>query len=811
MPLDIAGEEEVQIGTNFFRQKIVITGSPSNGTFWFWYLSKTNRTPALPITASDSLIEQELRKLEFLDDVRVTGSSPVWTVEAGANASIVELLGVTGEFEGGTYPEVVVESVATRQIHYRIAERGVFTEASVAPTIGRTDVGNMPERRSQSKSSEWFWGKTLTGGLGVRYLRESEITDQVWDSTCSTDSEEAITTARKLHSSVLHSSLTDSVSLISLAIGRTGGGVRLVGAFDLSLSGFVVKIGYYDRATDTWNPLPGTGAWSSQIPIHDIAFYQGMMFAGWSESGSHGYIFWNGNVSSTPTKVSFSSSDPEKTIISFVEHDQKLFALQRDGTIIYTAVASPNSWDWLTLATYRGSGYAIAIRAFRFGDEQMLHVVATDGIYIISTFEQELKLRISFHTRGVLTEYWRPQTNCVTVWRGDMYIALHDEVIYQYDGTNIRDISPWSKDGIPTNSVGISGEFGVRALATGNHYLIAACNRSLQEFGPPTTISSPTTVSSPTTYYSTVTIDDTLAIDDTLIINDIANDSMLILGYTNGGWHTLVPPHSGIGLGSQAAIIHQLASEMRLEVSPGKYIRFLDSRRKHYLWTKTRYDTEVRTLITPYYDRNLSDVDKVAFCLRIGYSNCGNGRTIAPYFQIDTISDDVDGTPSLDPSLRWVRLWREDGTTAAIGAGPSDPPSGVAVFYFQDPNAVDSRGRSFYQIRLRFDLETNDESQSPMLLWTSLVHTAKFDELFSYPLMLDLTDNAPDGRTPARQRVDLLQTFRSRRLHRFSFGGGTRWVALDNLVIREQSTGPVMEARERVVANLQLSEQARVA
>lgn len=807
----VVGLEEVQLGLNYYEQRIVITGSPTGGSFWLWYLTKDNRTIALPITASAALIEQELRKLEFLDDVTVTGSSPVWTVTAGSNGSLVEPLGVASSFTGGTYPEANVEVTKTRQLHYRLAERGMFTEASVAPTIGRTDIGNMPERRTQSKAAEWFWGKTLAGGLGTRYFRENEIVDQIWDSTCATDSEEAISTARKVHESTLHASLSSAYSVTAHALGRTSNGVWLVAAFDIVGNGTQNRIGYYHRETDTWLPLPGTSSWASVSAIYDIVFYSGTMFAGWEESSLYGYLYWNGDTSTTPTKVALSTTDPWKTIVSMVEFDQKLFALQRDGTIIYTAVATPSQSDWLTLATYRGAGRVIAIRVFRFGDDQVLHLIATDGIYAISTFEQELKIRLPFHTRWMLTDYWNPQANCVVTWRGDLYLAVQDEVIYQYDGTNIRDISPWAKDGLPTKSIGINGDFGVRALLAGNHYLIACCNRSMQETGLSTTINSPTTISSPTTYMSTVTINDTLIINDTLYINDATSDASLILGYTNGGWHTLSPPRMGQGWGSQSAIIHQLANEMRLEFAPGKYLRFLDSRRRHYLWPKATYDTETRTVVTPYYDRNLSDIDKVAYFVRIGYADCGNGRTIAPYFEIDTIDDTNDPTASLNPTVRWVKMWRADGTTTAIGASSDDPPSGTAIFYFQDPTAHGNRGISFRQLRLRLDLKTDDDGQSPLLLWTSVVHGSKFDELFAYPLMLDLTDNAPDGRTPKRQRTDLLQKFRSRRLHRFSFGGGDiRWVAFDNLVFREQSTGPLEEAQEKFVANLQVTEQARI-
>lgn len=150
------------------------------------------------------------------------------------------------------------------------------------------------------------------------------------------------------------------------------------------------------------------------------------------------------------------------------------------------------------------------------------------------------------------------------------------------------------------------------------------------------------------------------------------------------------------------------------------------------------------THISPWFDADWSEDEKLALGLRIGVKNLSATQRIRVWYGLD----DTDG---------WTDLGWVDSSTAS-------KPTGVIEFQFDE-----GVGFPFYSIRFRFDFERGtDSTKTPILRFFSLNYVKAIDTIFGYNLTIDFSQ-PHKGRTPGQMQAALEASIRKRGLLPFRY------------------------------------------
>ena len=92
-------------------------------------------------------------------------------------------------------------------------------------------------------------------------------------------------------------------------------------------------------------------------------------------------------------------------------------------------------------------------------------------------------------------------------------------------------------------------------------------------------------------------------------------------------------------------------------------------------------------------------------------------------------------------------------------------------------------------------LASGSSSLSPVVVFVKLRYLREFEVLYSYTMTLDLTQNQPDGTTPATAIVNLDTLVESKKLSQFAYHSGKTDDTKDVLVTTY--AGPTGSANDR--------------
>lgn len=806
---------EFHLGENLREQLITITGAPSAASLTFGYLDRrTVNAATLASTAAN--VQTLLRTLPYCDSVTVTGNTGgPWTVTAGQNASLIEPIRVYAAFTGGASPGVTVSIEDRKALVYSLVSGDGIGESTVPPTVARqTTPSDNAVRADQTKASEWITLRNLTGGGGNFHYNEQETVNRFWWSELWTHVRDQISLPALVEEYTIDAALGTVEALVCCEIGVTANGARIIQTLDPDGASTSAKFAWLDTTNETVEPLMYSSAVvDADTPRADIIFYQGYAYIGREKTGAMGYVTWTGASAADVVPITTTDASP---VVAWCEFNGNLYRLLKNGKISYTTTAVAAEADWsATIATYRGVGYAYAMKVFRDGQGlETIFVVATDGLYSLNMETYVLKRIQEINGSIIPANGQYPQASSVQVYGGNLVWVHADENVLRFDGSSIVNLGPFKDDGLPERSHVLDRAIRVRSILPLNNYLLAFCSASTQT-GSAGSISGNTTISVETTYINSLTITSTaiLTITEDVYIVDGSDTVGTVLIYNNEGWHSLVPlnqPAFASGRGSRGGVYHELAAQPRLEFAPGKFIRFRDKPNRPQDWADQKWDTSTsRSIVTAYFDANVADIDKTAFSTRFGYRNAGSGCTITPYFQIDDCPDDPAGTTSSNPAAGWTMFVDDSGTNLVIGDG-TDPTFGVTKGYYDyDSGTGGHRGLVFQQLRKRVDLASSDSARTPVLEFASTPYTARYDTLFWWNNVRSVLKDGKDGRTARVVLNDLRQLTRSKVLHPFKFGNETFHVLLDAVSVGDMTTGAVSTAENNPVAVMNISEWTR--
>lgn len=816
MPLSTISPGEFQLGENLHEQLITVTGAPSSASLTFGYLDRrTVNAATLSSTASD--VQTLLRTLPYCDSVTVSGNTGgPWTVQAGPNASLVEPIRVYAAFTGGSSPGVTVSIVDRKALLHSLVSGDGIGEATVPPTVARqTTPSDNAVRADQTKASEWITLRNLTGGFNRFHYDEIQTVNQFWGSECWTHVKDQITLPALVEEYTIDGDIGTVEALVCCEIGVTANGARIIQTLDPDGTSTDAVFAWLDTTNETLTPLMYSAAVvDADTPRADIIFYQGYAYIGREKSGSNGYVTWNGDSSTDVVPITTTDASP---VVAWCEFNGNLYRLLKNGKIQYTTTAAATESDWsATIATYRGIGYAYAMKVFRdSAGLETIFVIATDGLYSLNMETYGLK-RIQEINGSIIPQNGQyPQASGVQIYGGNLVWVHADENVLRFDGSSIVNLGPSKDDGLPERSHTLDRAIRVRSLLPLNNYLLAFCSATTQT-GSAGSISGNTTLSVETTYINSLTVSSTaiLTVNADLYVLDGADNVGTVLLYNNEGWHTLIPldqPAFSDGRGTRGGVYHELSAQPRLEFAPGKFIRFRDKPARPQDWADQKWDTSTaRSIVSGYFDANAADIPKTAFSTRFGYHDAGSGCTITPYFQIDDCPDDPSGATSSNPAAGWTMYVDGSGNNLVIGDG-TDPTFGVVKGFFDyDSGTGGHRGLVFQQLRKRVDLASSDSARTPVLEFASTPYTARYDTLFWWQNVRAVLKDGKDGRTARVVLNDLRQLTRSKTLHPFKFSNEYFYVLLDAISVGDMTTGAVATAENNPVAVMNISEWTRL-
>lgn len=793
------------LGENLTEVKIAVN-SATGGYWWLSYLLSQTRALAYNISTTD--LQTELRRLPYMSDVKVDRPagylSNEYRLRPGTEQALCDPPEQASKLDGvGANVTVTVIRRAPQSYWAKGADgTPTLNYSTFQPSLGRTDVGNLPNRRAEFKAREWFGGHDILGGIGVRYLDEQLPVNTVLETDAFGVFPRRLGKPPATFSLLIDSGLTSGLSPAVLKnrvydyLGRTLSGTRRLAAFDPAGQGTACRPAWRDdtvAAGPTWKIWPPTaaavaltGMTNDRMPM---IVYRGYAYCGWNDGTIQGYAVWNGSNAGGAGNAS-TLVDLDTQVIAFAEYDQKLFALCDDGTLrMTTSAPATAAGNWETRVNYYGPGYAYGLVVFPdvLGNDQ-LHIAATDGIYMQDFPAKVLTPRLNFGGPSLITDD-PPQANSVCKWNNLLYYTVDGEP-YAYDGRAVTPISWNLRDGIPTGGIALKQDYFIKSFTPLKYFLLANCSASPQAgaAGAFTSAAQLTVNDGQTaTYYNLVSMTGagtcvtvgsplgTSGVTATLNILNTTIDYGAVMAYTGQGWLPLFKPQtyagSGHAPGCSSSGYDELLYPPRLEFSPGYAIRWWDHPGDPYRFADQRWETADVNTVFPFFYSQVQDVAKTAFLLRVGYEGVGDGAQITAYWQRENAPDSVNENVGLDPSVNWVQFEDEDGNPKVIGAAATDPESGLMRLFLDrdtEPTAG-SRGRTFYEERIRIKQASASTLQNPKLRFFSLVHGAKFGNLFQYPVGIDVSRESPDGRSPMRQLHDLQQMVLSPLLHYFSY------------------------------------------
>lgn len=179
-----------------------------------------------------------------------------------------------------------------------------------------------------------------------------------------------------------------------------------------------------------------------------------------------------------------------------------------------------------------------------------------------------------------------------------------------------------------------------------------------------------------------------------------------------------------------------------------EYIFLYDTTDNPNQWVFKDFESSGQ-LVLPWFDANLSEVQKTFVSVQIRTLDCTANRTVKVYFASD------DGTT-------WTQMYDETGATKTITA------DGATTLFFD----TDRLGSKYFKLRLRVDLETDDTTISPKVLFAKVRYLKELDVLYSYTLQVNLSAHQPDQVTAAQARANLDTAVELKTLVPFAYHGG---------------------------------------
>ena len=175
-------------------------------------------------------------------------------------------------------------------------------------------------------------------------------------------------------------------------------------------------------------------------------------------------------------------------------------------------------------------------------------------------------------------------------------------------------------------------------------------------------------------------------------------------------------------------------------------------------WT---YSDQVARHETPWTNEDTID-SKVLLELRINTKDLTSAIYIKPYFAIDD-------------SFSWTEI-TDSFTNSAIGPDfdiTNDRlEASTAVNTFKFPSVAAPAGTEYRTLRWRFDGATGTSTITPDMIEAWYTFVTQADNKLSFAFQLDMTQDAPDGRSPLEQQIDFDTALASKILVTFTHKSG---------------------------------------
>lgn len=772
--------DTVWLGEDYSSQTITVV-NPANalgGTFYLRY--KRYGTAAIAITASAADLQTAIRTLPDWEDAVVEADGAYnWNVESHSATSILGLLiaddtfgDYIGDLADVPYVRVANGGVA-RPLAYWLVQETYPRATSVSPFAGRGILpGTGGDRASETRVSQAVL-QNLLGGLGVFNYKEQERMDVFWDSKdCFTFIDRQITLGALKYSDrtttpyfegdgpTFTSFLYDPIYLLNKTVLND----TLYGVFACNngADALINQFASYNPTTNTWTNITPVTAWSTSNSgrVVDILVYKGDIYFTTGTTR-----LWRYNISAgldyatTTSGAAAPSGTTYKPMLLEVWNDQ-LYCFQTDGSMWF-------STDSATSKVWTQNG--------QFPEE------VTGATSLLAQMRQmkvwrDSKLQSAIwllHTRGLWRyvpdtgQFVRDQvltgttdaypTKSMAVYNSNL-VFVANNTVYQFDGANISNMGPMNNDGLPYQSTGIGSEIAndgrVTALEAINNWLFCS-------YGQTTT--------------DAWTLDQSSFSDETILSSgsDI-NLAGMVLGYLSGGWSPVVGWFTDINQDLLAQWGGVFWHDDKLFFHNAWHVRFSDAVGNPINWTQQTY-AQKGYLVSSWFDRNLSEVLKIAYQFEGRFSGLSSTEKVTIYYQIDGAPDGRG--IGRNPRQQWVQLYDEHGNPATVDSDRIGGSSGSTSLYFDRHVLADgsahSRGIAFLKIRLMFIFERDDDpsaaTRTPVLEAGSISFDGRFDPLSAWECRLDISRKSPDGRAPERQLADIIETYESQLLNRFSY------------------------------------------
>ena len=191
-------------------------------------------------------------------------------------------------------------------------------------------------------------------------------------------------------------------------------------------------------------------------------------------------------------------------------------------------------------------------------------------------------------------------------------------------------------------------------------------------------------------------------------------------------------------------------------------------------------------IILPKFDANLAEVQKTGLSAKIRSiitNTLGTSHRVRLQYTID------DGES-------WTPLYDSAEAQGYITS------TGSSTRYLD----VDRLGTLFYNVRLRIDFAGRATTSAPRVIFTSLRYLREFDILYGWDLTLDLTQGAPDGRSPMKALADLRASLEAKKIVEFAYWSGETSVDVKEVILLSYGSQLGMATQKIGTVKLTLAE-----
>lgn len=378
--------------------------------------------------------------------------------------------------------------------------------------------------------------------------------------------------------------------------------------------------------------------------------------------------------------------------LALVGWDGKLFRLLSNGELYWTIEPiGPDSWT-LGGKVPLPPGYADQLVVyFDLTGETAVHVVTSVGVYAYDFASGH------FYQTGVKFPLTRNVGKRSNDWRSELYIPAGSEE-YKYNIQTVLPTGPNKDDGLPMQYRG-----DIARVTPGHafRYLFVNGAHADEQIDPLVPVE---------TIFTSALTDSFTAIFDRDVVEGV------VLASPGTSWHAIhTDPAVGDGFGS--AIVATIEGKHRLFFSSGSGLYATDSPTSMHnpLQNPNREYATTGYLVTPWFDSGWAELNKLALSLEVSAEQCSAAQPIRFYL-------------SWDDDESWTLLGtvtRSGATSLRIGG---------------------ARGRIFRSVRLRIEMETDDEKLTPVLRAAVLTYTRHPKKKWVWDLTLAVVDQY-GGRT----------------------------------------------------------------